>query len=438
MAFNLRDRQILHIAIPSIVSNITVPLLGLIDVAITGHIGDATYIGCVSVGSMIFNVLYWLFAFLRMGTSGTTAQALGRRDLTGCLQQLQRALLISLLLSAAILILQVPLLKLGLAIIAPEPQIKALVHTYYNICVWGAPATLSLFAFNGWFLGMQNTRIPMAVSIMQNVVNILASLFFVFGLGMKIEGVALGTLTAQWAGALASAIFLLTNYGRMRKYLTWEGVFDTKELRRFFSINRDIFIRTLFLVAVNLFFTSAGARQGAVILAVNTIMLQIVLLYSYIMDGFAYAGEALAGRFYGARNKEAFDDTIRQLFKWGILMAIAYTMLFLLAGRSLTELLTTDTKVIECANDYLLWLLLVPAAGMAAFIWDGVFIGITATKGMMISSVIAALLFFALFFALHSIWGNHALWLAMIAYLFTRGFVQSVIFAKKNMFFQQK
>ena len=297
---NPRDRQILQLAVPSIVSNITVPLLGMIDVAIVGHMGSPVYIGAVAVGSMIFNLVYWLFGFLRMGTSGMTAQALGRRDLLEVTRTLVRSALVALGIALLLTVFQVPLRWLMFWLIGPTADVMPFATTYYYMVIWGAPAMMGLYGLLGWFIGMQNTRIPMFISIMQNVVNILASLSLVYGLGMKVEGVALGTVIAQYAGLFA-AIGLWWRYYRRLSH--WQGSLMNENFvdwLAFFRVNRDIFLRTLFLVAVNLYFTSAGARQGAVILAVNTLLMQLYLFFSYFMDGFAYAGEALGGRYWGA------------------------------------------------------------------------------------------------------------------------------------------
>ena len=283
---------------------------------------------------------------------------------------------------------------------------------------------------------MQNTRIPMFISIMQNVVNILASLTLVYGFGMKIEGVAMGTVVAQYAGFLVALVLLWRYYGRIFRYFQKDGMF--RDIRRFFSINRDIFLRTLCLVAVNLFFTSAGARQGAIILSVNTVLMQLYLFFSYFMDGFAYAGEALGGKAYGARNATAFQETLRRLFGWAALMTLAYTLLYVIGGQWIVSLLTDDPQVLETARDYLFWAWLIPAAGAVAFIWDGIFIGITATKGMLVSSAVSALLFFAVSFLssrlpvfLSSRLPNHGLWLAMILYLLMRGVIQTILYQRK-------
>ena len=432
---NIRDRQILQIALPSIVSNITVPLLGIIDVAIVGHMGSPVYIGAVAVGSMIFNLVYWLFGFLRMGASGLTAQALGRRDLTEVTRTLVCSVGVALGIALLLIVLQVPLKWLMFWLIGPTADVVPYATTYFYIVIWGAPASLALFSLMGWYIGMQNTRIPLFISIMQNVVNILASLTLVYGFGMKIEGVALGTVIAQYAGLLVALGLLAKYYGRLRVHrgtgtLCFGETHNASPLLHFFAINRDIFLRTLCLVAVNLFFTSAGARQGAVILSVNTVMLQLYLFFSYFMDGFAYAGEALCGKAYGAHNGTAFRETLRRLWMWMVIVTIAYTLLYILGGRWIVSLLTDEPQVIETSREYLWWAWLIPVAGCVAFIWDGVFIGMTATRGMLVSSFLSALIFFAVYyfslFTFHFSLHNHGLWLAQVVYLATRGIIQTI------------
>ena len=421
---NLRDRQILQIAVPSIVSNITVPLLGMIDVAIVGHMGSAVYIGAVAVGSMIFNLVYWLFGFLRMGTSGMTAQALGRRDLAEVTRILVRSAAVAVGIATVLIVLQIPLQGLMFWLIGPTEDVVPFAAAYFRIVIWGAPASLALFSLTGWYIGMQNTRIPMLVSIMQNVANIAASLTLVYGFGMKIEGVALGTVIAQYAGLLIAVGLLLTYYRRLFRNVR---IFRSlKSFRAFFTVNRDIFLRTLCLVAVNLYFTSAGARQGAVILSVNTVMLQLYLFFSYFMDGFAYAGEALSGRFYGARNLNAFRETLRRLCLWAVAVTTVFTFIYMIGGMDIVRLLTDEDTVRTAAREYIWWAWLIPAAGAAAFIWDGVFVGITATRGMLVSSFLSALIFFGVYTLTVGVIGNHGLWLAQVVYLIMRGFLQTI------------
>lgn len=430
---NIRDRQILQIALPSIVSNITVPLLGMIDVAIVGHMGSPVYIGAVAVGSMIFNLVYWLFGFLRMGSSGLTSQALGRRDFTEVMRLLVRSTTIALGIALMLILLQVPMKWAVFELIGPTADVAPIAQTYFNIVIWGAPAVLGLYSLSGWYIGMQNTRFPMFISIMQNVVNILASLTLVYGFGMKIEGVALGTVIAQYAGFLVALGLLLRYYGRLRGDLLLRGTFVREAMGRFFHVNSDIFLRTLCLVAVNLFFTSAGARSGAVILSVNTVLMQLYLFFSYFMDGFAYAGEALGGKTYGARNMTAFRETLHRLWIWALIVTLTYTLLYIGGGQWIVGILTDEAQVVEASREYLWWIWLIPAAGAAAFIWDGIFIGITATRGMLVSSFLSALAFFAVYMLANGFLGNHGLWLAMIVYLAMRGVLQTIWYRTKVM-----
>ena len=426
------NRKILQLAIPSIVSNITVPLLGLVDVAIVGHLGSASYIGAIAVGGMLFNMIYWIFGFLRMGTSGMTAQAYGKRDLTEVVRTLLRAVGVGLLISLGLLILQSPILRGAFVLIDATEEVKRWASLYFNICIWGAPAVLGLYGFAGWFIGMQNSRFPMFIAITQNIVNIAASLCFVFVLGMKVEGVALGTLIAQYAGLLMAFALWLKYYKRLKAYIDWNGLWGREAMRRFFSVNSDIFFRTLCLVAVTTFFTSTGARQGDVILAVNTLLMQLFTLFSYIMDGFAYAGEALAGRFIGAKNDVGLRKCIRLLFLWGIGLSLSFTILYALGGKNFLGLLTNDTSVIEASGDYFYWVLAIPLCGFSAFLWDGIFIGATATRQMLYSMLVASGTFFIMYYLFYQSMGNHALWMAFLWYLSLRGGMQWVLWRLKK------
>ncbi|MCR5269709.1 MAG: MATE family efflux transporter [Prevotella sp.] len=421
------NKKIINLAVPSIVSNITVPLLGLCDVVVMGHVGGARHIGAIAVGSMIFNVMYWLFGFLRMGTSGLTAQAFGGRRLQVAATMLRRGLLVALSVGLLIVLLQWPLRRLMFFLMQLTPEVAPLCASYYNICIWGAPAMLGLYVLMGWLIGMQNTRIPMLLAIGQNVVNISLSLVLVIGFGMEIRGVALGTMVAQWSTFLAGIALILRYYGRLlrRHPSRWREL--RLGLARFFSINLDIFLRTVCLVAVNLYFTSAGAMQGAEILAANTLLLQFFMFFSYVMDGFAFAAEALAGRYLGANNQSMLKRTIRYVFGWGVIVATLFTLVYEFGGTTILRLLTTDADVVHTATGFMWWAVAVPFAGMAAFVWDGIFIGTLKTRGMLISCLVAALCFFLVYWWLFPVMQNHALWLAFIIYLLARGLVQTFI-----------
>lgn len=419
------NKRILGLAVPSIISNITVPLLGLVDVSIVGHLGSATYIGAIAVGGMLFSMIYWIFGFLRMGTSGLTAQAYGRRDLAEVILLFVRSVGIAFGLALLLIMLQYPILKVAFTLIDATPAIKDLASLYFRICIWGAPAVLGLYSFAGWFVGMQNSRFPMYIAITQNVVNIAASLFFVFIWNRGVAGVAMGTLVAQYAGLLMASLLWYGYYRRLWQKLNWKMLTDYEAMRSFFILNRDIFFRTLCLVAVTTYFTSRGAEQGDIILAVNTLMMQLFTLYSYIMDGFAYAGEALTGRYVGAHNQADLRRMIRTLFAWGVGLALAFTLLYGIGGSSFLGLLTNEQEVLNASSDYFYWVLAIPLAGMAAFLWDGIYIGATASRQMLYSMLVASVSFFILQRIFQQQMGNHALWMAFIAYLFLRGLVQT-------------
>lgn len=426
------NKKILRLAIPSIVSNITVPLLGLVDVAITGHMGDARYMASIAVGSMVFNIIYWLFAFLRFGTGGMTAQSFGEERPEECCHILLRAQLTCFLMAVVLVVIQQPLFHLAMWFIEPEVQLLPIIRTYYNICIWGTLPSLALYAFTGWFVGMQNTVLPMIISITQNVVNIALSCLFVYVFGMKIEGVAYGTLIAQWSGVLMALVMVSVRYGGLWRGVSLKGAVKFEQMRRFFLVNSTLFYRTLFLVAVNLYIIVAGARGGAVILAVNSVLMQLFILYTYVMDGFAFAAEALCGRYYGAGDAVRFRLALRGVWLWGIVLTTIYTVLYAFGGEAFLCLLTDDVTIRSAATAYLPWAVVIPFCGVAAFVWDGVFVGITNTKGMLWGTFCGATAFFTLYFAFCNTLGNHALWLAFTAYLFMRGVAQHMIYCKQG------
>lgn len=433
MLNNSKNREILRLAIPSIISNVTVPLLGLVDLSIVGHIGNEDYISAIAVGSMIFNVMYWLLGFLRMGTSGMTSQAFGREDTMECIRILVRSLTIGLAFGLLFILTQSGL-EWGLLRLMNTPEASwEYVTTYFQIVIWGAPAMLGLYSLTGWFIGMQDTRTPMVVAILQNLVNILASLSLVFVLGWGIAGVAAGTLLAQWIGFLVA---LLGAWKRLHKVNclrigqglgtdSWSRLVRVLSVKaawmNFFLVNKDIFLRTLCLIVVNFYFTSAGGKQGAMMLAVNTLLMTLFTIFSYVMDGFAYAGEALSGKYYGAGDKQGLHVTVRNLFQFGFLMAVLFMGLYMIGGTGFLHLLTDDNTVVEAARPYLPWACFIPVVGVTAFILDGVFIGLTDTKGMLFSTVMAMVLFFIVYFVFRDWLANYALWLAFLSFLLMRG-----------------
>lgn len=413
------NREILRLAIPSIVSNITVPLLGLADIAIMGHMGSANYLAAISVGAMIFNVMYWLMGFLRMSMSGVTAQAFGRKDKVFYNWVFNHGIQIGWTVGFLFVIMQFPLRELSLWLMQTSEETRELVSQYFNICIWGAPAVLGCYALNGWLIGMQNTVIPMRVAIMQNILNIALSVCFVFGLGMKIEGVALGTMISQWSAFIMLYLFAKKKYNIQ---IDWNCIVKVKNIiaSPLKSVGGVLFLRTICLVAVNLFFTSAGSQQGNMVLAVNTLLMTFFTIFSYFMDGFAFAAEALAGRFLGARDGSNMQLLNSKMLQLGIVMISVFTSLYYIGGDLFLSLLTNNPEVIEASKPYFFWVLIIPLCGVYAFIYDGIFTGLTRSRDMFLSCYIGAIAFFGIYLSPISLATNHKLWLALNLYLVLR------------------
>jgi MATE family multidrug resistance protein len=377
---------------------------------------------------MIFNILYWGFGFLRMGTSGFTAQAYGRQDEKESILILSRSILVGLSGAVLLLLLQKPVELLSFVMVRGSAGVESLAAEYFRIRIWAAPATLTLYSLTGWYLGMQNAKIPMIIAIVVNLLNILFNLFFVLVLGMKSDGVALGTVLAQYGGLITGAVFFTAKYRKMAAYWIYREMMEWKALKRFFSVNRDIFIRTLCLIFVFSFFTSRSARQDDTILAVNTLLLQYFMIFSYLIDGFAYAAEALVGKYTGEGNRSRLTTTIRYLFYWGLGISIPFTLTYLFGGEKILWLLTNNAAVIDQAKPYLFWIALIPLISFSAFLWDGIFIGATASKGMRNSMLISTLLvFIPVYFVSAPFLSNHGLWLALILFMISRGATQTLI-----------
>ena len=424
-------REILALSIPSIIANITTPLLGIVDVAIVGNMGSAVYIAAIAIGSTIFNMLYWPFAFLRMGSSGMTAQAFGANDNRQCSLVLYRSLIVAITVGILIIALQYVITQCAIYLMDIPNDTLLYTSQYLSICIWGAPAMLGSFALSGWFVGMQNSRATMWISIFVNLLNITTSVVLVYVFNCGIEGVATGTLVAQWGGFLLGLIIIKSKY--LLEKSSIHDILKRHELKRFFSINADIFLRTLCLVAVTMWFTRAGAQQGNVILAVNTLLMQLFMLFSYFMDGFAFAGEAMVGKYIGANDRLNLKASIKALFQWGLGMALLFTAIYTLGGTSFLSMLSSDASVIQASADYFYWAVAIPLSGIMAFTWDGIFIGATRTRAMLLSMAIAMICFFVIYFSLFPSMSNHALWLAFISYLTIRGIVLNIIYRQKPL-----
>ena len=430
--FAAMDKKIFRLAVPNIITNITVPLLGMIDIAIAGHLGSAVYIGAIALGANIFNMIYWNFGFIRMSSSGFTAQAYGARNFTEAMNVLIRSLMAGVGIGLLIVLLQYPIGKFALSLIKSGAESKIQVETYFRICIWSAPAVLGTYAFKGFFIGMQNAKTPMVIAILNNLLNIVLSLLFVFGFGMQVAGIALGTMLSQVITFIVCMLMWLKFYGRLRKYRIKSSVFDAVAIRSFFRVNGDVFARTFLLTLVTTFFTFVSSGMGDMILAANALLMQFFMLFSYFMDGFAYAGEALTGRYVGSNNRVLLVRMLKRLFFWGFVVSAVSVMIYLFFPNQILQILTNDKAVIETTKSFLFWTVLIPVTGFAAFLWDGVFIGATASKEMRNAMVFSAVVFFACYYIAVPVLGNNGLWLAFILYLSVRGILQTV-WAKKAL-----
>ena len=429
------NREILRLAIPSILANITIPLVGLVDTAIIGHLSDATAIGGIAIGTMLFDLLYWNFGFLRVGTSGLTAQAYGRFR-TGashpcgyvpdeCRKLLTQSLTTALLAAMTILAIQWLFVSAVLAVVPCSEGVADVAREYFFVRIWAAPATLMLFAFKGWFIGMQDTKSPMAVDILVNGVNMLASYYLAVHTPLGVVGVAYGTLIAQYCGLLLALMILALkyrivhiSYGEMQAAMRWQ------EMRRMAQLNGNLFIRSLCFMVVYVGFTALASRYGDIELAVSSILMKLFMLFSYFVDGFAYAGEALVGKAFGelkSENEELKNKGIVHcLFNWAIGVGLLFTLIYALWGRECMALMTTDGEVLHATGRYMGWLIAMPIVSALAFMWDGVYVGATAGKQIRNAMIWAAVAFVGAYAGCYSWLGIQALYIAYFAHLGAR------------------
>lgn len=427
------NRKVLKLAGPSILANITVPLVGMVDVAIAGRLGDAASIGAIAVATMLFDLLYWNMGFLRVGTGGLAAQAYGRRDFRDAFRVLVQALGTALTAALFIWVIQIIYLETAFLIVDTSPSTEQFARTYFNIRIWAAPATLSLFVFKGWFIGMQNTISPMVVDVTVNVTNLLASIFFALGLNMGIAGIALGTLAAQYIGLFLAVALMYIYYRKLFHYIRIRGNLKIRQMKNFFVLNGNLFIRSTSLLLVYAGFTGLSAKYGDNLLAVSTIMMKLMLLYSYFIDGFAYAGEALTGRYIGAKDSKSLKKAIKVLFVWTFIIAFVSTIAYAFADESLFRLMTNNEEVIMTARQFFPWLLVVPLFSCVAFILDGIFIGATASAAIRDTMLVSAGSFFAVYYVFQGNMGLHALFAAYIMHLIVRTVMMSLLIKKDVM-----
>lgn len=422
------NKQILKLSIPNIISNITVPLLGMVDLAIMGHLDSEKYLGAISLGSMIFNFVYISFNFLRMGTSSFSSQAYGRGDKSEILHILMRAILIALISSLILIILQYPINRLAFYLIDGSMEVEKLASEYFFIRIYAAPATIGLFAITGWFIGMQDAKTPMYIAIFVNMANVLLDLLFVYKFNMQSNGVALGTLISQYLGFLLAIFLFIRKYSYLFKLFSINSVIDIKALKRFMNVNIDIFIRTVLLISVFSFFTAESAKISDNILAINTLLLQFLMMFSFIMDGFAFAAEALTGKYVGMKNKTMLTKTVKYIFVWGTLFSIIFSVVYFIFGDALLTIFTDNAKIIDGAKPFLIWVTIVPLLSFASYLWDGIYIGLTASKAMRDTMLLSVfVIFIPVYYILKSAGlGNHALWIAILLFLLARGVFQTV------------
>ena len=401
-------REILRLSVPSILAGITVPLVGMVDTAVAGHLGGdtAAQIGAISVGSMVLTLLYWTFGFLRTGTGGLTAQAFGREDPAEAGRIFLRGTGLALLAALAAIAFQWPFFKGVMLLTDATPEVKELAERYFFIRIWAAPATMTLMTLRGWFVGMQNSIDSMWLDLIINAVNIGASILLAFGVGswtgLGFAGIPLGTVIAQYCGLAFGLIVLRRKYGRSVFSLLGRddlaGLLHDGNLGRFFKMNLDLLGRSIFFILIYIGFTMIAAGYGDLMLAASSIMMQLLMFFSYFTDGFAYAGEALAGRFIGARDGVMLRQSVRQVFLWSAGISVLFIGLYAVAGLPAVRLLTSDESVVAAARLFLPWLLLMPPLGCAAFTWDGIYMGATATRSFRDSMGLAALAFYAVWY----------------------------------------
>ena len=420
------NREIFRIAIPNIISSITVPLMGIFSTAIAGHTGDsAATIGALAVGVSIFNFIYWNCSFIRMGTSGITAQAFGAQDFETTTAMLIRAVGISAALGVLVLLLQYPLGELSLWIMNGSQM----VSDYFYARIWAVPAGIMLFGLNGWFTGMQNAVIPMWTSIFINILHVLLSLWFVFGFDMGIVGIAYASVVAQWSGMLLSLLLLVLCFRKTLHKIDIAKVLDVSALKEFFKVNGDIIIRTFCIVMVYTFFTAASARMGSdIVLAVNTMLLQLFTLFSYMNDGFAYAAEALTGRFVGAKDELSLRRCIKRCVVWALGTAVVCILIYLFWWQDIMGMFVGEKsqlpEILTVASEYIGWVIVIPMAAALPFLMDGIMVGATLTRILRNSMLLSTVAYFGLYYLLYPIIGNDALWLAFTVYMALRGIAQ--------------
>lgn len=426
------NKEILRLAIPNILSNISIPLLSTVDTALMGRMSES-HLGAVGIGAMIFNFVYWNFGFLRMGTTGMAAQAFGRKDNAEIIHIFGRAIIVALSVAALIVLLQKPFGEASFFLMNVPADQANLVSEYFYVRIYAAPASIALFAFMGWFFGMQNAIYPLLVTIILNIVNIVLSYLFVWHFDMGIAGVAWGTVIAQYVGLFLAIGLFAYKYNHLWQYHERKVVLQLDKFKQFLILNGDIFIRTFLLTFAFAFFHSQSAVLGEMVLAVNVILLQFLNWMSYAIDGFAFATESLVGKYFGAKDEKGTQKAIRYSFIWSFILALIFALSYWIFGTDLLAIFTDKAHILEAALPYLPWMILMPIIATPCYIWDGIYIGMTASVAMRNTMIMALLIFLGCYFVLVPIYGNNGLWLALTIFLGARGLVQWGWFKWKGM-----
>ncbi|SLN69950.1 MATE family efflux transporter [Roseisalinus antarcticus] len=416
----LTHRRVLTIAVPIVLSNATVPILGAVDTGVVGQLGEAAPIGAVGIGAVILTALYWLFGFLRMGTTGLTSQALGRRDAAEVSALLTRVLMIGLTAGAAIILLQLPLFRAAFVVSPASDEVEGLARGYMAIRVWSAPALIAIYGITGWLIAQERTRGVLLIQVLMNTMNIVLDLIFVLVLDWGVEGVAVATLLAEWSG-LTLGLWLCRDAFRQPAWRDWPRVFDRVRLLNMARVNGDILIRSVLLQAIFVSFLFYGSGFGDVPLAANQVLLQFLSITAYALDGFAFAAETLVGQALGAFRRDALRRAAVLTSVWGLGMSAGLAAAFALGGPAIIDLMTTAPEVRVEARLYLPWMALAPLVGVASWMLDGIFIGATRTGDMRNMMAVSAAVYFASVYPLLGAFGNHGLWIALLLSFAVRG-----------------
>lgn len=411
------NKEILRIAVPAMLANITIPLVGLVDVAIAGHIADAAAIAGIAVATTIFDLLYWGFGFLRVGTGGMTAQAYGANDRRSCAEVFVQSSVIALGGALVIWVIQWPFSEMVLHFMGCDAATENFAREYFWIRVWAAPATLMLMTLKGWFIGMQDTVVPMISDLTVNLINMGLSYWFAVNCGMGVRGVALGTLVAQYTGLAVTVLLMVRKHSYVLPSVSIRECIEWAKVKRLFVLNSNIFVRSICFMVVYVGFTKLTTLYGTTEIALGAIVMKIFMLFSYMVDGFAYAGEALTGRFIGARDKGSLERAVRLLFVWSMVLAVVTSAVFCIWGIDFVGLISSDASVRESAGELLIYIVLMPVVSSAAFMWDGVYAGATAGREIRNCMIVAVVSFLGVYYALYAWAGIHALYIAYFAHL---------------------